>query len=145
MTKGSLPLENSLQKTQELLKEIEEAFGWTKEQRNQSYAALRAVLHTLRDRLTVEEAVNFSDGLPLLLKGIFFDGWQVAKVPRKMDQEEFLQEIQQQFPFSIQGNIQKVISVVLQSLKKYINEGEIEDILDVLPKDIANMLKPMLT
>lgn len=145
MTKGSIPLENSLQKTQELLKEIEAAFGWTKEQRNQSYAALRAVLHTIRDRLTIEEAVEFAAGLPLLLKGIFFDGWQVSRVPLKMDKEEFLQEILQQFPFSVKGNTQKVISVVLQSLKKYIGEGEFGDVLDVLPKDIANMLKPMLT
>jgi uncharacterized protein (DUF2267 family) len=42
-------------KTNRVLREIEEAYGWPKERRNQSYAALRAVLHAVRDRLTVEE------------------------------------------------------------------------------------------
>ncbi|MFJ5209048.1 DUF2267 domain-containing protein [Streptomyces nigra] len=45
-------------KANRLLKDIE-AFGWPKERRKQSYAALRAVLHPLRDRLPVETAVQF--------------------------------------------------------------------------------------
>jgi uncharacterized protein (DUF2267 family) len=38
--------------TNRLLREIDEAYGWPKERRNQSYATLRAVLHALRDRLS---------------------------------------------------------------------------------------------
>jgi hypothetical protein len=45
-------------KTNRVLREIEEAYGWPKERRNQSYAALRAVLHAVRDRLTVEETAQ---------------------------------------------------------------------------------------
>jgi uncharacterized protein (DUF2267 family) len=46
----------TVERTNRVLKDIEHAYGWPKERRNQSYAALRAVLHTLRDRLTVDEA-----------------------------------------------------------------------------------------
>jgi uncharacterized protein (DUF2267 family) len=49
----------TVDKTNQVLREIEEAFGWPKERRKQSYAALRAVLHALRDRLTVDEAAQF--------------------------------------------------------------------------------------
>ena len=41
----------TLDKTNRVLNEIDEAYGWPKTRRNQSYAALRAVLHALRDRL----------------------------------------------------------------------------------------------
>ena len=52
--------ESSLDKTNVILKEIESAYGWPKERRNQSYAALRTVLHLLRDRLPVRESVEFA-------------------------------------------------------------------------------------
>ena len=42
---------------------------WPKERSKQSYAALRAVLHPLRDRLSVETAVQFGAQLPTLVKG----------------------------------------------------------------------------
>ncbi|MEU6532212.1 hypothetical protein ABZ869_23845 [Streptomyces sp. NPDC046928] len=40
------------------LKDVEGAFGWPKERREQSYAAVRAVLHPLRDRVPVGAAVT---------------------------------------------------------------------------------------
>lgn len=53
--KGFTSFKTTEDKTNRLLHQIEEAYGWPKERRNQSYAALRAVLHAVRDRLTVEE------------------------------------------------------------------------------------------
>jgi uncharacterized protein (DUF2267 family) len=49
--------------------------------RNQSYSALRAVLHALRDRLTVAETAHLSAQLPMLIRGIYFKGWDPTKVP----------------------------------------------------------------
>ena len=48
--------ETSMDKTNLILKDIEQAYGWPRERRNQSYLALRTVLHLLRDRLPVEES-----------------------------------------------------------------------------------------
>jgi uncharacterized protein (DUF2267 family) len=63
------------------LKQIETELGW-ENHRNMSYAALRPVLHALRDRLTVQEAADLAAQLPLLVKGIFFDGCRLA-FPKK--------------------------------------------------------------
>ena len=50
---GFSSFNTTVQKTNKILKEIEQAYGLSKERRNVSYAALRSVLHALRDRLTV--------------------------------------------------------------------------------------------
>jgi uncharacterized protein (DUF2267 family) len=68
----------TVEKTNRILKDIEKAYGWPKELRNQSYAALSAVLHSLRDRLTVDESDQLAAQLPLLVRGMYFDGWDLA-------------------------------------------------------------------
>lgn len=140
---GLEEFDNTIQKTNLILKEIEQSFGW-ENRRNQSYAAMRAVLHTLRDRLPVAEAVQLGAQLPTLIRGMYYDGWNPAKVPVKMNKEEFLQEIRRQFPFSIEGDIEDVVSVVLMALQKHISLGEAEDIISDLPKDVAEIITPFI-
>jgi Uncharacterized conserved protein (DUF2267) len=43
--------------------------------------ALRSVLHVLRNRLTPEQAVHLGAQLPLLVRGIFYEGWRIAGKP----------------------------------------------------------------
>lgn len=78
---GFAEFDTTIQKTNELLKEIETAFSWPENRRNQSYAALRAVLHALRDRLPVEETVQLGTQLPMLIRGMYYEGWDPSKVP----------------------------------------------------------------
>ena len=58
-----------------------------------AYKALRAVLQTLRDRLPMQEAVHFGAQLPMLLRGLYYEGWKPAQTPIKMSREEFLQAV----------------------------------------------------
>src|SRR2546430_3210653 len=55
------PFDVTIEKTNKVLKDIEESYGWPRERRRQSYDALRAVLHALRDRLVVTEAADRSE------------------------------------------------------------------------------------
>ncbi len=105
-------LDTTIQETNVLLKDIEEEFGW-EGQREAAYDALRAVLHTLRDRLTVEEAADFSAQLPILIKGIFYDSWQPASMPVKMDKEEFFEEIRERLPRPVEQSAEDLIQGVL--------------------------------
>ena len=127
-------------KTNRILREIEEAYGWPKERREQSYAALRAVLHTLRDRLPLNEAAQLGAQLPMLVRGIFYTGWDPAKVPIKMNREEFLQRVRDSFPYQIEGDTEQLVNVVLQALRQYITDGEWDDVKSVIPKELANAL-----
>src|SRR5919106_6787617 len=96
---GQDVFDKTIHKTNTLLKNIETELGWAN-QRNMSYAVLRAVLHALRDRLTVQEAADLAAQLPLLVKGIFYNGWNPSSVPKKIHKDEFLEEIRKNFTFS---------------------------------------------
>jgi hypothetical protein len=60
------------------------------EDQQQAYGVLRAWLHTVRDRLEVNSAADSAARLPLLLRGLFYDGWMPIRVPMKYDTEQFL-------------------------------------------------------
>jgi uncharacterized protein (DUF2267 family) len=130
----------TVDKTNHVLKEIEHAYNWPKERRNQSYAALRSVLHALRDRLTVEEAAELAAQLPMLIRGLYYEGWKPSHVPVKMNREEFFARIRREFPFEVEGGGERLAQTVLQSLRLHITDGEWEDIKSSMPKELAAAL-----
>jgi uncharacterized protein (DUF2267 family) len=137
---GYPTFDTTLEKTNGVLKQIEQSYGWPKERRNQSYAALRAVLHALRDRLTVEEAAHLSAQLPMLIRGIYFEGWNPTKVPVKMHREDFLARIRDEFPYEVPGGTERLFDTTVQALRRHITEGEWEDIRASMPKDVVTVL-----
>lgn len=132
--------ESSLDKTNLILKDIEQAYGWSKDQRNQSYAALRTVLHLLRDRMPVQESVEFSAQLPVLVRGIYFDGWNPVDVPIKLNRDDFLYEVRQGFPYDVQGGAEGVVQVVLDTLRRHVTQGQWSDVKSNMPKDLERMI-----
>jgi uncharacterized protein (DUF2267 family) len=134
---GFSSFSTTVDKTNRVLREIEEAYGWPKERRNQSYAALRAVLHALRDRLPVDESAQLAAQLPMLIRGIYYDGWNPSHVPVKADKEEFLGRVRREIPYDIEGGIEPLVETVLQALRRHITEGEWEDVKASMPKKLA--------
>ena len=54
-----------------------------------AYHVLRAVTHVLRDRVEPNVAAHVAAQLPLLIRGIFYEGWDPAKTPMRMSLTEF--------------------------------------------------------
>ena len=137
---GLATFDNTIQETNELLKEIEVSMGWT-DRREQSYSALRVVLQALRDRLPLVEAVNLAAQLPMLIRGLFYEGWNVSDVPIKMDKEEFLDRIRENFVYSIDVSISDMVKIVLLVVMESIDLAEAEKIKAILPEDVADLIK----
>ena len=65
---------------------------------HKAYMALRTVLHALRDRLTVEEAIQLGAQLPMLIRGFYYEGWNLKGKPHKeRHKEDFLDHIKKAF------------------------------------------------
>jgi uncharacterized protein (DUF2267 family) len=126
--------DSTLHTTNVWLNEIDERMGWI--DRHRSYHALRAVLHALRDRLTVEAAAALAAQLPLLVRGLYYEGWHPAGKPLKeRKKEEFLAHIARAFrddPVDAEAVTRAVFGV----LARHVSAGEVEAISRLLPPEI---------
>ena len=86
-------IEHSVEKTHVWLKEIAQGCLGV-EDRVYAYRALRAVLHTLRDRMTVDVAAKFAAQLPTLIRGIYYEDWDPSRTPLPLhDVDAFLAHV----------------------------------------------------
>jgi uncharacterized protein (DUF2267 family) len=125
----------TVQKTNRWLKELMQELGW--EDRHRAYSALRAALHALRDRLTVEEVAELGAQLPMLVRGFYYEGWDPTGKPlRVRTREAFLARVAQEFRADERVDPEQVTRAVFTVLSNRISEGEIEDVKHVLPAEI---------
>jgi len=131
--------DKTVQKTNEILKDIEEQLNW-QGHRNQSYHVLRVILHALRDRLTVAIAVKFADQLPILLRGVFYESWRPESTPLKLHRTEFVHNIREKIIFSFKPSIEELIKIVLESICKHMPASEISKLKGNLPEDLQALI-----
>lgn len=133
MTDTALPVfEHTLTLTNGWLDDVASALETDDQHR--AYQALRATLHALRDRISPEEAAQLSAQLPLLLRGVFYEGWHPAHKPLKERQaEQFLNHIHVDIP---DGDAEAIARAVFGVLCARVSAGEIEDIVNMMPAGI---------
>src|SRR5271157_1792341 len=104
------------------------------EDRHDAYRALRSVLHVLRNRLTPEQAVHLGAQLPLLVRGIFYDGWRIAGKPCDERQPvEFATLVAADLPPLLARDALRVTRAVFGLLEKELDRGETDKIIATLP------------
>ena len=130
--------DSTVQKTNMWLKEILEELGW--KNRHRAYRALRATLHALRDHLSIEEVVELAAQLPTLIRGIYYEGWQPNKNKGKERyKKEFLDNVLHYFEIDPDVDPEYISRAVFRVLCKRISEGEIKDIISILPKELKEL------
>lgn len=104
-----------------------------------AYHALRSVLHALRDRLSVEDAAALGAQLPMLLRGLYYEGWHPHGKPlRVRDAEEFMEVVADEIARHAEHHLdpKRAIASVFAELEAQIDSGEIEKIRRVLPPSV---------
>lgn len=107
---------------------------------HRAYQVLRAVLHTLRDRLTPDVAAHVSAQLPMLVRGLFYEGWDPAKTPERMSQSEFLARVEKEAALKGTSEAEDATRAVMAVLWEELGDGTMEHLMSVLPHDFAVFL-----
>lgn len=129
--------DETLHKTNTWLKEIGQELSVD---RHGAYQVLRAVLHCLRDRLTIHEAADLGDQLPMLVRGIYYEAWHPAGKPNKIrSRDEFLAGITTRIAMKQSIDAEKAARAVFRTLENHISLGEIRDVISVLPEKIRTL------
>ena len=130
-------ISHAVQQMQVWLKSLCDSGGYAGE--TEALVVLRAVLHQLRDRLTPQEAVDLGAQLPLIVRGIYYEGWRPSKTPEKLhSQDEFLEGVSAKLaphPIGAESATRDVFSLLAQA----IDSGEIGDVIGQLPAGIKEL------
>jgi uncharacterized protein (DUF2267 family) len=129
---GVSSLDHTIQETDIWLKAIQKQLHL--ESRQHAYSALRAVLHALRDRLSLETAVHLGAQFPILVRGIYYEGWHVAGMPTKdHSEQDFADHVQKELPPKFPMDPLTVAHGVFEVLWERLDPGETAKVIDRLP------------
>ncbi|MDQ4140100.1 MAG: DUF2267 domain-containing protein [Bacteroidota bacterium] len=137
----SLNFENYQTEANVWLKKVAERAGIP--DRDRAGRIFRAVLHALRDRLPTDEAAHLGAQLPIIWKGVYFDGYKPHRVPERIrNEQEWLQFICSKDPIANSSDFPSLDDAklafegVMQALRELISPGQYEQVEKALHKDI---------
>ncbi|MDH5379933.1 MAG: DUF2267 domain-containing protein [Cyclobacteriaceae bacterium] len=128
-----------------IVNEVAEELGCTGDKKLAT-RILKAVLHTLRERLTIQESFQLMSQLPMLIKALYVENWKYREKPRRIKSVgAFLKAVIHEDAPMGHHDIQSVkdgenaIRAVFKVLRNHVSEGEINGILQILPKDLHEL------
>lgn len=143
MAQSNLSFNTFAQEAHEYINELATQLGHPDE-KARVLKIWRAVMHTLRDRIHIGEALQTIDPLPMIFKGIFVENWKYSeKPPLKYETiEEMKYQVkklqdqygEEEFPWS--KSTEEIIAITINSLKKFMSEDQLQHIIGQMPKEI---------
>jgi uncharacterized protein (DUF2267 family) len=137
--------EDNIRNATVLLQEV--ATELKTEDMNKAGRIFRAVLQSIRDRLPVQEAVQFASELPIFWKGIYFDQYDPNKPPVKVhDAQEWINYIRNKNAFAANNDFQQDEEIVasfravFQVLQRHLEDSQLQKVKDSLHQDIQEIL-----
>jgi uncharacterized protein (DUF2267 family) len=129
----------SVEKTNVWLNELCDELG-TDDQKA-AYRVLRAYLHAVRDRLTVNEAAQLAAQLPELIRGIYYEDWVPARTPLKYRTiDEFFARVADEAQLPGETQTSYACSAAARVLRRHVSEGEIDDVAAIFPEEMRVVL-----
>lgn len=122
-------LDNSLEKSYIWLNFLQSRLNTPK--RTDAYRLLKVVLHELRDRLPITEAAQLGAQLPMLIRGLYYEGFRPRPtVINRKDKslQPFLRAIEKKMPRFYPKPPSELLRATFETLNEFISPGEIEDV-----------------
>jgi uncharacterized protein (DUF2267 family) len=114
---------------------------------NKAGRIFRAVLQSIRDRLPINDAVQFAAQLPIFWKGIYFDQYDPNKAPTQIqDAQEWINYIRNKNAFAANNDFQQddeitaAFKAVFKVLQRNMTDGQLQKVKESLHQDIQELL-----
>ncbi|MCK5679117.1 MAG: DUF2267 domain-containing protein [Flavobacteriaceae bacterium] len=107
---------------------------------------LSAILHGLREIISIEESLQLIAQFPMFLKAVYVNRWSSGKKKRIRNMTEFIDLVREFngntsiYDFESDEIAENYILTTFIMLRKYVSLGELEDIRTELPKDLKSMI-----
>lgn len=108
---------------------------------------LRAVFHTIRERITISESFDLISQLPMFLKAVYVDQWSYQEEPKKYrNAETFIERVEDfqkrygEDDFKWDQSTEQLIDMTIDSLKVYLSDGQLEHLKGQLPEEMKSFV-----
>lgn len=135
---ASATYEHAVQRANVWVADVTSALG--SQDRQYGQRVVRAWLHTLRDRLTIEAAVKLGQQLPELLRGIYYDGWEPHLAPVKYNAVEFVYRFSAE-SFVPSSEVPGIVATVTRVFGDRMSPGQLAETLAELPANLRAVVR----
>jgi uncharacterized protein (DUF2267 family) len=126
------------------LDQIAETLEFPAGGRAKALRALRAGLHAIRDRLPAEEVLDLGAQLPLVIKGLYCEGWSLSHKPTDIrTRAAMIARVQKELDPDLGLDPTDVLRATIHLLVEHVTPGEILDVVGTLPKPIAELWRDL--
>lgn len=102
-----------------------------------AWKVLSIVLQKLRDRLPIGLAAHLGAQLPLLVRGVYYDQFEPAKLPTECNsREEFVAEVEEWLTDVRPVDPDQAVRSVFKVLSRHVSEGQIAHVKEALPRSL---------
>ena len=127
----------AVEATETWVDDLMRLLGWHDQKR--VYLALIAALHALRDCLPRDEAVQVGAALPILLRGLYYDGWHPGARPAGRGRPAFLERIGDGVHHDPAIDPEDVARALFALLSLRLPAGEVENAKAATPLALHNL------
>lgn len=136
---GISTLDHAPQVFAEWLNELCHDLGWGAE-KGRAYLLLHETLHAIRDVLSVDEAADLAAQLPVLVRGVYYEGWNPSKTPaRKRGKADLLARVEKRFAKAPLENPERAVAAVFDLLRRHVSAGEIDQVRNAMKKPLQEL------
>jgi uncharacterized protein (DUF2267 family) len=127
-------LDTSVQRAHEWLHEIAGELGFDNERA--AYAALRATLHAVRDRLPVGLVAHFGAEMPTIVRGVYYEGWHPSPERlRAAHNRDFAEALRAELAGHDElQDVGRVAGAVIRVIERRMAPGQLAHVVEALPR-----------
>jgi len=137
-TTGIASIDHAPQVVAEWINQLCDDLGW--EEKGRAWLLLREVLQAVRDFLGVDEAADLAAQLPVLIRGVYYDGWVPARTPvHPHGKDAFMARIESAFAKEPLADPERAVSAAIALLRSKVSPGEFQQVAHAMQKPLREM------